>query len=639
LILQRISPLSQLALSIALLFAACHPSAPASRKVLFVGLDGADWQLLDPYMAAGAMPNLAALVREGRTAALTTIHPPLSPLVWTTMMTGVGPLEHGILDFTQYDPATRALEPITRDERRVPAIWSIASARDRSVAVFGLWATWPAEPVEGLLVSDRFLSFTSREPTLAPHLVHPPESEGWALRLRGYTDGEVGAPALREYLPWLSDEAATATRGDPEPYAHPPSALRKILVETRTYHRLASEWIHDHRPDLAVVYFQGTDTLGHVFAPYAPPRQPQVTEEEFAKYSQVPKKYFQEIDRMLGDYRKLAREEGAVLVVASDHGFFWGEGRPAQLSSAAAATAGRWHRDEGIWLVAGPGNEAGKERGRGSVNQVCGSLLALLGLPAGKGMAAPPLPGVPPIAGTPVDYGAMVGLGREGGRAPAVAAGNDEAVQKLKSLGYLGGKEARAAPGAGSSTRTAGSYNNEGLIRREKGDARGAAAAYGMALAVDPANVSAMWNLSDLLYSKGAEGRELDRADDLLISALTGGLPDGIERAAARAVDYGKKEQTGRAIALLDRGLRAAPDAPALLLLRGRYSLSTQKCREAAADFSTALRQQPENAVAHASLGLARLCLGDAAGARRELERSLALDPNQPQVRQALARL
>lgn len=626
--------LTVLALSLSL--AACHPSAPPSRKVLFVGLDGADWLLLDPYMAAGAMPNLAALVREGRTAALTTIHPPLSPLVWTTMMTGVGPLEHGILDFTRYDPTTHQLEPITRDERRVPAIWSIASARDRSVAVFGLWATWPAEPVKGLLVSDRFLSFTARDSTPAPHLVHPPESEGWALRLRGYTDDGIGAPALREYLPWLTEEAAAGTRGDPDPYAHPPSALRKILVETRTYHRLATEWIHDHRPDLAVVYFQGTDTLGHVFAPYAPPRQPAVTEEELAKYSEVPRKYFQEIDRILGDYRKLAQEEGAVLVIASDHGFFWGEGRPAQLSSAAAATAGRWHRDEGIWVAWGPGVAAGKERERGNVDQVCGTLLALLGLPAGRGMAAPPLPGVLPVAGTPVDYEAVVGLGREGGRAPAVAAGDDEAVQKLKSLGYLGGKEARAAPGAGSSTRTAGSYNNEGLIRREKGDARGAAAAYGKALAVDPANVSAMWNLSDLLY---AESRELDRADEMLIAALAGGLPDGVERAAARAVDYGKKEHTDRALALLDRGLRAAPDAPALLLLRGRFLLSTQKCREAAADFSTALRRQPENAVAHASLGLARLCLGDAAGARRELERSLALDPNQPQVRQALAQL
>jgi hypothetical protein len=130
------------------------------RRVLFVGLDGADWQLLDGYMQAGLMPNLAALAKEGRTAALSTIHPPLSPLVWTTMMTGTSPLDHGILDFTRRNPATGNLEPITSGERRVPAIWNLATEAGRSVAVFGLWATWPAEPVRGLLVADRLSSFT-----------------------------------------------------------------------------------------------------------------------------------------------------------------------------------------------------------------------------------------------------------------------------------------------------------------------------------------------------------------------------------------------------------------------------------------------------------------------------------------------
>src|SRR5215218_1058712 len=114
-----------------------------ARPVLFVGLDGADWELLDEYMAAGLMPNLAALVREGRPGVLSTIHPPLSPLVWTTMMTGTSPLEHGILDFTRRNPETGALEPITSGERLVPAVWNMAADGGKSVAVFGLWATWP----------------------------------------------------------------------------------------------------------------------------------------------------------------------------------------------------------------------------------------------------------------------------------------------------------------------------------------------------------------------------------------------------------------------------------------------------------------------------------------------------------------
>ncbi len=95
--------------------------------MIFVGLDGADWQLLDRYVAAGAMPNLARLVAEGAGGALETIHPPLSPIVWTSMMTGVSPVEHRILDFTRFSPAGGQKEPITSDERRAPAIWNMAS--------------------------------------------------------------------------------------------------------------------------------------------------------------------------------------------------------------------------------------------------------------------------------------------------------------------------------------------------------------------------------------------------------------------------------------------------------------------------------------------------------------------------------
>jgi Type I phosphodiesterase / nucleotide pyrophosphatase len=96
------------------------PTARGGHPVIFVGLDGADWDLLDGYIDAGVMPNLAALVREGRAGTLTTIQPPLSPLVWTTMMTGAGPLEHGILDFTRFHPVTREREPITSDDRLRP---------------------------------------------------------------------------------------------------------------------------------------------------------------------------------------------------------------------------------------------------------------------------------------------------------------------------------------------------------------------------------------------------------------------------------------------------------------------------------------------------------------------------------------
>src|SRR5262249_38697194 len=158
-----------------------------------------------------------------------------------------------------------------------------------------------------------------------------------------------------EYLPWLAADEYELRRNSDDVYAHPISALRRILVETRVYDALARDvWQREH-PDLTIVYFQGTDSIGHVFAPFAPPRQPAVADADYERYRAVPERYFREIDSLLGRYRQLAEESGAVLVLASDHGFTWGDGRPTRFSSFALATAAKWHRKQGIYVLWGNG--------------------------------------------------------------------------------------------------------------------------------------------------------------------------------------------------------------------------------------------------------------------------------------------
>jgi tetratricopeptide (TPR) repeat protein len=612
-------------------------SAASGGKVLFVGLDGADWQLLDRYVAEGRMPNLAALIREGRPGVLTTQHPPLSPLVWTTMMTGVGPLRHGILDFTRFHPQTGRREPIPGTERRVPAIWNMASAHGRSVAVFGLWATWPAEPVHGLMVSDRLYSFQTDQRQAPAGVVWPPEREAWARDALQRAEREVDCAELRRWLPWLDAAQCGRILAQPDPWAHPVSALRRVLIETRVYDGLATEWLQREQPDLGIVYLQGTDAIGHVYAPYAPPRQPAIPEQEFDRYSEVPARYYAHVDGLLGRYRELAAASGATLLLASDHGFLWGEGRPAQFATFTAATAGRWHRDEGVSVLWGPGVQpaAAGVRDRGSVLQVCATLLALLGLPPGRGLEGPPLAGVAAAEVEPTDYAAAWQRGDAATAPDAGAATDAEALAELEALGYVGAGEAATAPQqqrASGSTRTAGSYNNEGLIRREAGDAAGAAAAFEQALAVEPQHASALWNLSDLLHAQG----QADRSDPMLIRALASGLPDGVERAVGRAIGYQRGGQLPRSVALLEAAVAAQPDRAELWLFRGRYRLEQGACAEALADFRQAAQLQPDHPLAHSSAGLASLCLGDEEAARRSFRRSLELDPEQPELRKAL---
>lgn len=607
-----------LCLVIVLALAACRePAAEQGRPVLFIGLDGADWQSLDPLMKSGVMPQLAALAREGRSGVLETIQPPLSPLIWTTMMTGASPLEHGVLDFTRFNPVTGAEEPITREERRVPAVWDLAGLEGRSVAVFGMWATWPAEPVKGLMVADRFFSFTSGAHRPPPGIVHPPEREAWARETLARVEDETGYEALKSYIPWLERSEYDRAASRPAPYAHPVSALRRILVETRAYDALARSWLERETPDLTVLYFQGTDTIGHMFAPFSPPRRSEVTPEDFERYQRVPELYFAEVDRLLGEYRKLAEAREAVLMLASDHGFLWGDRRPAQLSSARAATAGLWHDEEGMYLIWGLGSG---EPGRGKVDQVCATLLALLGLPPGQGLAGPPLSGE--SQGEPVDYRSRW----RPAPIPRIESSGEEEVAKLRALGYLGAASGKPRGG----TRTAGSYNNEGLLLKESGRTQEAAQAFQKALEVDPDNASALWNLSELLAARG----DLDRADDLLIHALEKGLPNGVERVFARV-----RAHEDRKLRLLERAIAALPREPRLHLALGDAHQRDNRCEKALAEFEEAARLAPRETLAHNGAGIARLCLGDPEGAARAFRRSLEIDPDQGEIRQALSQL
>src|SRR5262249_14376944 len=89
------------------------------------------------------------------TARLKSVMPILSPIVWTTVATGVSPDVHRVLDFQEVDPASGQKLPISGRSRAVPAIWNVASASGRTVGVVGWWATHPAEEVSGFFVSDR----------------------------------------------------------------------------------------------------------------------------------------------------------------------------------------------------------------------------------------------------------------------------------------------------------------------------------------------------------------------------------------------------------------------------------------------------------------------------------------------------
>ena len=107
-----------------------------SDRVLILGLDGATFTVLEPFMQSGLMPTLAKLCEGGVRADLRSTMPPLTPPAWTTLMTGKRPGHHGVFDFFQKEaPGSEYYRLSTSNDIKTPTIWSLASARSTSRAM------------------------------------------------------------------------------------------------------------------------------------------------------------------------------------------------------------------------------------------------------------------------------------------------------------------------------------------------------------------------------------------------------------------------------------------------------------------------------------------------------------------------
>jgi hypothetical protein len=150
--------------------AACGAPAPEPRRVVVVGIDGADWGVIDRLRAAGRLPVLDALVRRGSAAPLATFRPTLSPALWTTVATGMRPADHGIENFVlerpavdlplgPLPPAALTLEAVLRlepaCEAQTPELFlNGVRLADAAPAPGGLRATVPPAPRRARTAGD-----------------------------------------------------------------------------------------------------------------------------------------------------------------------------------------------------------------------------------------------------------------------------------------------------------------------------------------------------------------------------------------------------------------------------------------------------------------------------------------------------
>ncbi|HKA35766.1 MAG TPA: alkaline phosphatase family protein [Thermoanaerobaculia bacterium] len=601
--------------------------------VLWIGMDGLDFEILDRLAAEGKMPNWKRLAAEGYTTRITSFVPILSPVVWTTVATGVGPDTHRVLDFQEVDPKTGQKAPVSGFSRAVPAVWNLASAGGRSVGVVGWWATHPAEEVKGFFISDHASPILYEKLPLSGVAYPASLSAGVAQVVA--RDGVVAGSELAAFVdapPSEISQALASSQGMENRYV----ALSRILSATRVYQRAARDLYDKQLPDLMMLYLEGTDEIGHVFAPDSPPKLSCESDADFAKYQKAADVYYSVVDRMLGQWMRRAEEDGGTLIVQSDHGFKWGADRPCERSSLNWSTAAYWHRLDGVFAAWGARVRPGKGSGaKPAMFDPAPTVLALLGLPADKKMTGRPIAAAFKDLKVPARADSWSGVTIR--RVPAEQmseAEKSEYTKKLLALGYLSGSEAKplAPTGGDKPGMTEGAWNNLGLYERETvADLAAARRAFEKALELRPGYHSPMFNLA-ILYR---QQKEYAKAREWLFKSFAAGHADP-EGTLLGWINWYEDHGARAEIApLLEAAVASSPGNEVYARMLGLSRFRRKDC-PGAWDAVGPFAAKTSDPATLNTAALIQTCLGRRDDAILLLEKSLSLNPGQPGAIQSL---
>jgi predicted AlkP superfamily phosphohydrolase/phosphomutase len=122
-------------------------------RTFVAGLDGASWRLLDPWIEAGELPNLASLRGAGTWAESRSCLPPVTFPNWKCYSSGKGPGGFGVYWFERIDLADGRIEVVDGRDFRTAELWDYLNAAGRSAGVVNMPTMYPPREIDGVVVA------------------------------------------------------------------------------------------------------------------------------------------------------------------------------------------------------------------------------------------------------------------------------------------------------------------------------------------------------------------------------------------------------------------------------------------------------------------------------------------------------
>jgi predicted AlkP superfamily phosphohydrolase/phosphomutase len=248
-----------------------------NKKILVIGLDGVSWNVLNPLIEMGLMPNLKKLKNEGVHGDLKSSNPPVTYPAWKCYSTGKDPSQLGVYWWMNVDIRNRKIKINNSSSFKGKDIWDYLGEIGKRTIVINMPCTYPAKKINGIMISG------PPSPNIEES-VYPKELVSY-LQEKNYKN----FPEAK----WIVNKDI-------------------ILDEVEYIHRkqkeIALDIMESEKWDFFHFTFFLTDPILHHFWKY-----------KDNKYEQGWTKFWKEIDEFIGEFIKKIPKECLIFLI-SDHG-------------------------------------------------------------------------------------------------------------------------------------------------------------------------------------------------------------------------------------------------------------------------------------------------------------------------------
>ena len=353
------------------------------KKLLLIGWDAADWKIIGPLMAKGHMPALKKVIENGVYGNMSTMNPPYSPMLWSSVATGKTPDKHGVLGFIELLPDLKGVRPVTANSRKSRAVWNILHNKGYTSNLVAWWPSYPAEPINGVVVSDKFQKVSndpSKKSVLPDDAIHPKSKIKDFRDLRMFPH-EITKEHILPFIP-------RAAEIDQEKNSLL-KAFSRIMSHNVSVHNAATKLLRTTEWDFMAVYYDLIDHFCHGFMKYHPPKMNAVSQTDFEIFGETVNGAYRFQDMMLERKLNLIDEDTTVIIM-SDHGYESGSRRILEMPNVQAAPALE-HRQFGMFAAMGPNIKKGTKIFGLNLFDVGPTILHFFDLPVGKDMDGKPI--------------------------------------------------------------------------------------------------------------------------------------------------------------------------------------------------------------------------------------------------------